>query len=302
MKLIVVFLLATLTTPSVSSSDISKLQSEVQTLSQKLLQQGQKINQLEFLKTKDAVRNRYCQIKSDSCGSCFCVEDFNLIEKFYCDCRARPIRRDCKEHYTNGEKTSGLYMINTNTKDKSVPVYCDHDSDGGGWTVVQRRVDGSTDFNRDWKSYRIGFGELQREFWLGNDNLFHLTAQAYLKSSTVRFDLVRRSDSYKSWAKYSKFSVGDEWVEYKLHIAGYSGNAGDNMKIHDGMKFSTYDNDNDADSRNCAVLYKAPWWHQSCYGASLNGAYDALLNESNKFNRIYWAGQLKYSEMKVRRN
>ena len=55
--------------------------------------------------------------------------------------------------------------------------YCDVVSDGGGWLVVQRRKDGSVDFNRPWLEYEEGFGNLDGEFWYGLRLLHYLTSQ-----------------------------------------------------------------------------------------------------------------------------
>ena len=52
-------------------------------------------------------------------------------------------------------------------------VYCDMESDGGGWTVYQRRQDGSEDFYRDWDDYVSGFGDLTGEFWLGLEKIYY---------------------------------------------------------------------------------------------------------------------------------
>ena len=46
-------------------------------------------------------------------------------------------------------------------------AYCDMKTAGGGWTVIQRRVDGSEDFFRSWRSYKQGFGSLLHDYWLG---------------------------------------------------------------------------------------------------------------------------------------
>lgn len=45
----------------------------------------------------------------------------------------------------------------------------------GPWTVIQKREDGSVDFNRSWEEYATGFGEADGELWIGNEVLHQLT-------------------------------------------------------------------------------------------------------------------------------
>ncbi len=90
---------------------------------------------------------------------------------------------------------------------------------GGGWTVFQRRVDGSVDFYRGWKDYKTGFGELNSEFWLGLDKIHRMTSS---KSNELRIELEDFSGNTR-YALYSDVSIAAEIDKYRLSIGSYSG-------------------------------------------------------------------------------
>ena len=206
---------------------------------------------------------------------------------------------DCKDALTQGHTTSGVYHIQPDNL-PTFQVYCDMTTDGGGWTVFQRRLDGSVDFYRYWSDYQQGFGNLTGEFWLGLDKIHRLTTTG----TELRVDL-RDFEGNSAYAKYTNFSVGDSASKYTLSVSGYSGTAGDSLAWHNGQRFSTRDQDNDAcNDCSCSQLYKGGWWYYRCHHSNLNGLYHGgpHLSYADGVNWLTWEGHhysLKFTEMKV---
>jgi len=138
--------------------------------------------------------------------------------------------------------------------------------------LIQQNVNGSDFFNRSWAEFKVGFNDSRGNYWLGNELLSQLTLTGRYK---LRFDLQSRSNTSNwYWAEYSTFRVLTEADNYRLQVAGYSGNAGsDALSYHNGMMFSTYDRDNDlVSSYNCAASFGGGFWYKNCALCYVNGA------------------------------
>ncbi|TNN33868.1 Tenascin [Liparis tanakae] len=178
-----------------------------------------------------------------------------------------PFPTDCSQELLNGIRTSGAVEVFPRGKlGTPVTVSCDMETDGGGWTVFQRRKDGSVDFFRGWKDYIKGFGSPSGEFWLGLESLYSLTSMTPM---SLRVDL--RDKDEAAFAKYSKFELVKR--NYKLIVGGYSGTAGDSLSYHSERIFSTRDRDLSPFITRCAMSYRGGWWYKNCHEANLNGAY-----------------------------
>ncbi|XP_038050406.1 fibrinogen C domain-containing protein 1-like [Patiria miniata] len=169
----------------------------------------------------------------------------------------------------------GVYDISnppgSGKKGESVPAYCDMSTDGGAWTVIQNRQDGSRNFYRQWSSYANGFGQLESDFWLGNNLLHGLTARLPYQLRIEFSDW----DDERGYAVYDRFMVGSADDKYRLVLGEYiAGNRGDSLSYHNNSLFSTHDQDNDASTEvNCAQLRQAGFWFLACNQANPNGRY-----------------------------
>uniref|UniRef100_G1R3P0 Tenascin XB n=1 Tax=Nomascus leucogenys TaxID=61853 RepID=G1R3P0_NOMLE len=209
-----------------------------------------------------------------------------------------PFPRDCGEEMQNGAGASRTSTIFLNgNRERPLNVFCDMETDGGGWLVFQRRMDGQTDFWRDWEDYAHGFGNISGEFWLGNEALHSLTQAG---DYSMRVDL--RAGDEAVFAQYDSFRVDSAAEYYRLHLEGYHGTAGDSMSYHSGSVFSARDRDPNNLLISCAVSYRGAWWYRNCHYANLNGLYGSTVDHQG-VSWYYWKGfdfSVPFTEMKLR--
>jgi len=177
--------------------------------------------------------------------------------------------------------------------------YCDAATAGGGWLVIQRRKDGSVDFNRNWVDYEDGFGKLTGEFWYGLRAIHCLSNQGQWE---IRIDYTFTTGE-TGYLSYSNFRVGPAAEQYKLTISGYHGTDQEQFTYNNGAKFTTKDIDNDqwgGRNKNCAVSHAdgnaGGWWYKSCSNMYLNHQYK---NQHGIHANSKWIA-LSFVEMKIR--
>ncbi|XP_072100457.1 angiopoietin-1 isoform X2 [Mobula birostris] len=232
-------------------SEVSAIKSERELLQQLLAQQVSAIRELE---------SRLQEASSSTSGlqhQQLLLEDniqrlVNLVSQGKAaEKKDEKIYRDCAEASASGANVNGVYTIRIENTTELRKVYCDMETSGGGWTVIQRRFNGSLDFQRNWKEYKLGFGDISAEHWLGNEAIYLLTSQ---RPHSLRIEL-RDWDENQAYALYEKFHLSSERQKYRLYLRGYSGTAGEQSSMTArGVRFSTSDADNDNCRCKCALL------------------------------------------------
>ncbi|XP_051985979.1 angiopoietin-related protein 3-like [Xyrauchen texanus] len=191
---------------------------------------------------------------------------------------------DCSDVFKRGQRNSGIYPIKPN-QSEPFNVYCEISS-GGAATVIQRREDGSVDFDQSWERYEHGFGNLEKECWLGLAKIQSIAQQG-------EYILHIELEDWKEEKRFIEymFTLDGAASDYTLHLAPLSGNLPDAMSNHTGMKFSTKDkNNNNLDESNCARNYTGGWWFNACEDTNLNGRYAWMRSKYRPQRRkeIYW--------------
>ncbi|XP_028277491.1 angiopoietin-related protein 5 [Parambassis ranga] len=198
---------------------------------------------------------------------------------------------------------SGIYIVHPDNTDSSFEVFCEMDYMGGGWTVMQRRTDGLTDFKRPWADYVDGFGHLAGEHWLGLKKVFHIVNQ-----KDTRFQLhiaLASADDVTSYASYDDFRLDSETQFFSMHLGRYAGSAGDAFRGYDQEQnqdtapFSASDVDNDGCNpfcsignstvESCSIQHnQTGWWFNQCGMANLNGSPEDEEQTHGQRMHILW--------------
>ena len=146
-------------------------------------------------------------------------------------------------------------------------IYCNMTTDDGGWIVIQRnRINSQLSFNKNWREYEEGFGDLNKDFWAGLELMHALTQRGQWE---MRVDY-QKNDKTWSYLHYNNFSVGSASEEHPLTVGGFTGVGTDWFAYHNKMKFSTPDNDNDKGGGNCAADLNSGWWYNYCDHININ--------------------------------
>lgn len=167
------------------------------------------------------------------------------------------------------------------------PVWCDKDTEGGGWTTILRRTDGSVNFASyglaDYASTTIGSPD--NEFMISLNLLHTLTS-----SVRQELDVTITHNGVVYSSKYGLFSVGDEAGGFVLTVGEYSSysTAGDALTpIANGMMWTTFDSDNDLSSGNCANTHSSAFWFGDCSNANPLGAYGDTTGKGVYWNSLF---------------
>ncbi|CAH1776492.1 unnamed protein product [Owenia fusiformis] len=181
--------------------------------------------------------------------------------------------RDCEDWFNRGIRKSGSYVIQPNLNLPPFHIYCNMADNG--WSVIQRRIDGTVSFyDKIWDEYKNGFGDLNGEFWLGNEKIHELVT---LNDYKIRFDLHHPNGTWY-YSIHENFRISNETENYKAYIGSFlEGTAGAQALSMRNREFSTNDRDNDSNGKvHCAQsLNGGGWWYSRCGATRLNGKYNS---------------------------
>ncbi|XP_012368532.1 angiopoietin-4-like [Octodon degus] len=203
---------------------------------------------------------------------------------------AVPGLQDCQDIHKFGLNDDSIYTILVPNVIEPKRVLCVMGTNGGDWTVIQHRENGTVNFHRNWQDYKQGFGDLSGEHWLGNEVVHQLSSS---KNYSLRVEL-EDWDGNMFYANFEHFQLGSEEQFYRIFLDKYSGAASfGEHQILKSNNFSTIDADHDNCACNCAEALSGGWWFDNCGPSNLNGIYYPAGEHLHKVNGVRWHHSLE---------
>ena len=198
--------------------------------------------------------------------------------------------KDCYDLKCYGGSTAkdGPHTIYPGTtRLSSLQVSCDQETDDGGWTMYQRRVDGAVNFTNSWQDYKHGFGnnsDNTTELWLGNENVY----QILQSQRSTEWELRIEADGFGGgdyWLVASNFRMDHESLRYSISwqsVSASSAAIAEQWNYHLLLTFKTMDNDDE--EPGCVNKYKGGWWYGRlpCKRLFLNGRHTKYSMERSR--------------------
>ena len=201
-----------------------------------------------------------------------CLERFQFFQRTLIDIRKEcpaPLPHSCCQlKGTFFSARSGVYEIKDvcSVGNSKAFGYCDMETDGGGWLVIQRRINGMVPFNRTLKEYENGFGDASSEFWYGLKNILCLTRN---KAVELRIDL-EYPNGTTGYVHYKQFSISGA-SSYTASATVFKTSPGVKSNFFNPTMFDRYSRircyPNFYVKANCGSNPKVGgWWDTSCRG------------------------------------
>lgn len=198
----------------------------------------------------------------------------------------------CKDLYFRFNfRADGLYAVSVDGSDGYLrPIQCNMTTQNGGWTVVERRMNGDVSFEADWNEFKSGFGNFYGDYYYGNEN-WHLLTKEAIKHEL--YFILETASGAVSELSYDDVTIGPETDQYRLALGIYQFVSGvelvegtDKFKSrNDGRAFVTHDRDTTTDQ--CTnILTGGFWFGDQCGNVNLHGLWGIDTLQGIKWKEI----------------